>query len=422
MRITSSDNKKIYLWATFSKIIMILSSLISSALINRSLGVELKGEYAYIINLVNIVVPIFSFGIGQTYSTYRRKYGKETLNTFVSLTLVQAAIALAGCIFTIIFKGNYYIWITLLLSSGQILRTNLLYITAVEDIKKRDINNIFYKIIYIIFVIVLFYFKRGSLSAMLSLSIIDEVIIVVGTFYSYKLKPDFKFIKYHNTSLLEIYRLGFISMLMCLMMTLNYNIDIIFLKKMCDSSTVGLYSVGTQLANMLWLIPDAFKDVIVNKTSKEDSIEEIVSVTKFCLYLALIIICGFAVLGKMFIRFVYGEEFVDAFFITLLLFWGTLSMIIYKIIHPLYISKGRQGLVLKILTISVITNIFLNLIAIPRFGKTGAAIASVISYSVCSIIFLSVFCKENNIPMTKFFIIDKNDINRIKFILKKKER
>ena len=422
MENASNNNKKIYLWAGFSKIFIILISVISSALINRSLGVELKGEYAYIINLVSIVVPIISFGIGQTYSTYRRRYGEETLSTFVFLTLIQAIIPLIGCVLTFILKGNYYIWMTLLLSSGQILRTNLLYIAAIEDIKKRDMNNILYKIIYIIFVIVLYYLKRGSLSAMLSLSIIDEIIIVCGTFYSYKLKPNFNSLKKYNISFLEIYRLGFVSMLMYLMMTLNYSIDIIFLKKMCDSGTVGLYSVGTQLANMLWLIPDAFKDVITNKTSKEDSIEEIVYVTKFCLYLALIIIFGFVILGKNFIQIVYGKEFLDAFFVTLLLFFGTSSMIIYKIIHPLYISKGRQGLVLKILTISVIINIFLNVIAIPKLGKIGAAMSSVISYSACSIIFLNVFCKENKVPMAKFFIINKKDINKIKSILKKKER
>lgn len=417
----NEKNKKIYIWAIFSKIFIILITLISSALINRSLGVELKGEYAYIINLVGIIVPIVSFGIGQTYSTYRRKYGEDTLSTFVMLTLIQAGLSLLLFGVAFIAKMNYYIWITLLLASGQILRTNLLYIAAVEDIKKRDINNIIYKIIYIIFVIILYYFKRGSLNAMLSLTIVDELIIIIGTFYNYKLKPNFKFLKKHNISLFKIYRLGFISMLMYLMMTLNYNIDIIFLKNMCDSSVVGLYSVGIQLANMLWLIPDALKDVIVNKTSKEDSIQEIALVTKYCLYLALIIILGFILLGKIFINVVYGNEFEGAFFVTVLLFIGTLSMIIYKIIHPLYISKGRQLLVLNILTISVVINVILNFITIPKLGMTGAAMSSIISYTTCSIIFLNIFCKENDISKKTILFITKEDIKKIKLIVKKKK-
>lgn len=415
------NNTKVYIWAAVSKILIIVISIISSALINRSLGVKLKGEYAYIINIVNILVPIFSFGIGQTYSTYRRKYGEEALGTFVILTLIQAGIALLFFLVTFILKSNYYIWMSLLLSSGQILRTNLLYIAAVEDIKKRDINNIIYKTIYMLFAIALFYLKRGSLNAMLSLSIIDEIIIIFGTFYNYKFKPSIKFMKEYNESPLKIYRLGFISMLMYLMMTLNYNIDIIFLKKMCDSVTVGLYSVGVQLANILWIIPDAFKDVIVNKTSKKDSIEEIINVTKFCLYLAIIIIIGFTIFGKVFIRIVYGKEFINAYLVTLLLFIGTLSMIIYKITHPLYISKGKQGLVLNILTISVFINVVLNFISIPCFGMNGATLASIMSYSICSIIFLVIFCNENRANIIDFFIINHKDVEKIKLFFRKKD-
>ena len=89
----NSENKIIYGIAGISKIIIVFLTLVNSAMINRSLGVTLKGEYAYINNIVSILVPIISFGIGQTYASYRRKYGKKCLNTFVALTLLQAFIS-----------------------------------------------------------------------------------------------------------------------------------------------------------------------------------------------------------------------------------------------------------------------------------------------------------------------------------------
>lgn len=415
----NNEDKKIYITAIVSKIVVVLITFLSSVLINRSLGVELKGEYAYITNLVSIVVPIFSFGIGQTYSTYRRRYGKESLNTFVLLTVFQSAISFVFFLIAYIAKLNYYIWITMLLSTGQILRTNLLYLAAIEDIKKRDFYNIVYKIIYLILLSIIFFFFRGSLNAILFLLIIDEVIIVLGTFYKYKFKLDIKFIKEKGIKLTKIYRLGLVSMLMFLMMTLNYSVDMIFLKKMTNSTVIGLYSVGVQLANMLWLIPDAFKDVIVNKTSKKDSIKEIVFLTKFCLFLSLTIIIGFAIFGRMFIKIAYGQEYVESFIVTLILFIGTMSMIIYKLIHPLYISKGKQVLVLEILTISVIANILLNYIAIPKFGMIGAALSSVVSYGICSLTFLYIFCKEYKVKYSQIFLIKKEDLEHVKKIKKK---
>ena len=65
----NSSNKNVYIVAIMSKILFILMSLGTSALINRSLGVSLKGEYSYIMNIVSIMIVFFAFGMGQTYST-----------------------------------------------------------------------------------------------------------------------------------------------------------------------------------------------------------------------------------------------------------------------------------------------------------------------------------------------------------------
>ena len=118
-------------------------------------------------------------------------------------------------------------------------------------------------------------------------------------------------------------------------------------------------------------------------------------------------------MGKLFINVMYGLEFSNSYFCTIILFVGCLSMIIYKLIHPIYISKGKQSVVVKILFLSVLINIVLNLFLIPYFTIYGAAIASVFSYTTCSFIFLKIFCKEYNINFYEFFIIRKKEIKRI---------
>ena len=336
------SNKSIYRMAAVSKILVIAMTFISSALINRCLGTALKGEYAYINNWVSIIVPILSWGIGQTYSTYKRKCGtKEVLDTFVTLTILQALCAFIIGLITYFIGFNKYVYISFLLSSGSILRTNLLYIAAIEDIKKRDFMNIIYKSIYLFIVTIVFLLNIKSLNLMLILLVVDEAITVIGTFIKYKFKIKFTLSKNKEIRIVKIYKLGFISMLMYLMMTLNYNIDVIFLKNMTTSEIVGIYSVAVQLSNMLWLLPDAFKDVMTFKTSKEDSIKEIVLVTKYCLYLAFIILILFIIGGKLFIYIAYGKEFIDSYGVTAILLFGSLSMVLYKIIHPLYIAKGN---------------------------------------------------------------------------------
>ena len=413
------SNKSIYRMAAVSKILVIAMTFISSALINRCLGTALKGEYAYINNWVSIIVPILSWGIGQTYSTYKRKCGtKEVLDTFVTLTIIQALCAFIIGLITYFIGFNKYVYISFLLSSGSILRTNLLYIAAIEDIKKRDFMNIIYKSIYLFIVTIVFLLNIKSLNLMLILLVVDEAITVIGTFIKYKFKIKFTLSKNKEIRIVKIYKLGFISMLMYLMMTLNYNIDVIFLKNMTTSEIVGIYSVAVQLSNMLWLLPDAFKDVMTFKTSKEDSIKEIVLVTKYCLYLAFIILILFIIGGKLFIYIAYGKEFIDSYSVTAILLFGSLSMVLYKIIHPLYIAKGKQWIILKILFAAAIINVILNILLIPRIGMIGSALASVCSYTTCGYVFLIKFCKEYNVRMKEFFKINKEDIKRIKNLLK----
>ena len=164
---------------------------------------------------------------------------------------------------------------------------------------------------------------------------------------------------------------------------------------------------------MLWLIPDAFKDVLVNKTSRSDPVKEIILVTKYSFYFSIILIIGFAILGEKFIVVMYGKEFVNSYFCTIILFIGCLSMIIYKLIHPIYIAKGKQIVVVIILCISVITNIIANILLIPKYNIYGAAWSSVLSYSLCSIIFLIIFCKDYNVNCSEFFIIRGEEIKKV---------
>lgn len=407
-------NSKLYITAMVSKVLVVFLSLLSSALINRNLGVELKGDYAYICNLESIFIVIFSFGLGQTYSFYHKKYKNKFLNTFITLSFIHALICFGIMIVSILFCNNN-ITLALLVSILATIRTNILYYAAIEDIKKRDILNIFYKFIYTILVIIFFIFFKKNIIAMLILLIIDDLIILIGSFVKYNFRISLKSLLLPTkTEYKKIYLLAFTTMLMLLMMSLNYNVDILLLKKFSTSYSIGIYSVSIQLANMVWLIPDAFKDVLFHKNSKEDSISDIIFSTKFNIYLNLIIILLFIIFGKSFINIIYGSEYLPSYYISILLFIGCISMVIYKMIHPIYISNGKQIIVLTILSISVILNIILNNIFIPRYDIIGAAISSIFSYFVCSIIFLIFFCKDYKIKLSNFFIIKKEDISKLK--------
>ena len=207
-------------------------------------------------------------------------------------------------------------------------------------------------------------------------------------------------------------------MVTLLLTTLNYSIDTIILRNLSSSSSVGLYSIGISLANMLWIIPDAFKDVLMNKTSKEDSIGDIIFSLKSNILISLIITLGFILLGKLFISVVYGSEFIDSYIATVILFFGSISMIFHKIISPLLYSKGYQKKLCVIFLSAVFLNIVMNYILIPKFDIIGAAVASVFSYFLAGISILLIFSKMYKLKIKEIIFINRKELLKIKKIIK----
>ena len=171
--------------------------------------------------------------------------------------------------------------------------------------------------------------------------------------------------------------------------------NILFLSEITKNNVeVGLYGTAVTLGNMLWIVPDAFKDILYNRATKKDNPDEVVVAIICNFIICIVILIGFVILGKWFLNLMYGQEYVAAYPLVLMLFTGTLPMVLYKLIHPIYIANGKTKIVVILLSIAVVSNFVGNILLIPRLEGMGAAIASVISYSICGVAFYFKFTKD----------------------------
>ena len=411
--------KKTYFFSVFSKIMLVIIGLITSALISRGLGVSLKGEYAYLVNLSGIVVIVVTLGVGQVYSYFVRQYGTKYRNIFININYLHFTFLITSFLLFSILKNNIVKNIILLSACGM-FRDNFVYLSTVENIKNRNIMNLISKFIFLINIIIAFFFFKYNLNAFILVLVLDEIIFSLLLIFKYGFFP--KKIEINPSEkkkiIVRIYKMGFISMITLLLTTLNYSIDTIILRNLSSSSSVGLYSIGISLANMLWIIPDAFKDVLMNKTSKEDSIGDIIFSLKSNIIISLIITLGFILLGKLFITIVYGSEFIDSYIATIILFFGSISMIFHKIISPLLYSKGYQKKLCVIFLSAVFLNIVMNYILIPKFDIIGAAVASVFSYFLAGISILLIFSKMYKLKIKEIIFINRKELLKIKKMIK----
>lgn len=385
---------KKYIIAIVCKIIFIMSSLLISIFINRGLGVVLKGKYAYIINIVEMLYIIGSLGLGQTYSTFKRKSAEKDIKTlFVTLSILQGfSFFIIGIFFQRIINFNYGIFICVL-TSLAIVRANLTLIAVIENSIKRNIISTIINLIYLILLLVLYIFNKCSLTTVLIFYGLNEIIRICVYIYVYKLP--IRIIKISFKRVKEVYKLSIQTMILTLLITINYSIDIIMLKNLTTDYNVGIYSIAITFSNMFLLIPDAFKEVLFGDSTKKSFSSNIVFWTiKFSLTISLMILIAFLFLGKFMISILYGNNYIMSYNITLIIFTGSLSMIFFKILQPIYISYGKQKKAIIFLTISGIINIFFNYFLIPRYGYYGAAISTVISYTTCGLLFFYNYLKN----------------------------
>ena len=69
--------------------------------------------------------------------------------------------------------------------------------------------------------------------------------------------------------------------------------------------------------------------------------------------------------------------------------------------------------------VGLVVNVSFNIILIPRMGIVGAAVATSISYTITSIMFIITFLKLTKTSLLNLFIFDKEEIKIIKQFLRK---
>lgn len=384
------DLDKKYWVAALCKILLMLSTFIITIFINRGLGVYNKGNYSYIIHLVEILYVFSSFGVGQTFATYKRKYGEEYRNFFVFLGGFHAIVTLlVGAAIVYLFEIEFGFFIVSL-TSLEVAKIIISMIAVVENSIKRNVILTILNFVYLLVLALLFLGGYSSLYAFLCCYGFIDVVTIIWLLYSYKMIPSVRGITIKEIK--PLYKTGFITMVVMLLISVNYSLDVVMLKNLSTASQVGLFSVGVTFSNMFLLIPDSFKEVLFGDSAKKSFTKEIAfNSIKISFIISFFILFLFVLFGKWAINLFYGVEFDYSYTLTLILFVGSLSMIFFKILQPIYISFGNQNQAALFLGMSAIANFFLNIYLIPKYNATGSAIASAISHTLCGFLFLINF-------------------------------
>ena len=175
-----------YIFSILTKVLIVFLGILSSVFINRYLGPTLKGEYSYILNIINIAVLVLNLGIYQSYPYFKRKYGEIIKSEYFNVVTVQFAIYMIIAIILSVIISNIQLTVILTLTPLMIYAKQLNFIALVEDINLRNKLNIGNQFFYIILLFIIYSFMPTSIFWVFIALYTKDIFIIARLIHKYK--------------------------------------------------------------------------------------------------------------------------------------------------------------------------------------------------------------------------------------------
>ena len=195
---------------------------------------------------------------------------------------------------------------------------------------------------------------------------------------------------------------------------LGYRADVFILSAFKSDAQVALYGVAVMAVERLWMPSQAVGLAVFPRIAEErdDDVRRSITPVLARNTLWLTALCGGALylLGDLAVSILFGSRYHAAVRALNVLIPGVILYAGARVMSNDIAARGRPGINSTLSGISVVINIGLNLVLIPRYGFTGAAWASTISYSAFFFLMLALFCRVARVPVRAATIPTRSDM------------
>ena len=386
-----------------SKILSMVVSFLATIFIARNLGPTNFGQLSYAVSFIGIFSFIASLGIENVlyrdlikYPEQRNKYLGSAFTIKIVAGIVTALITIILAIFYTkddVSKLLIYILSgTFIFNSFQII--NYEFQAKIKS-KYPAIIAFIITIILNILKIGLICYSKGVIYLSLVL-LLESILYAAFYWFAYEQKlsgkvSDWQFDMGVAKNLLhDSWPLIFTSAFV-----LVYSrIDQILIKAFIDAHAVGIYDAAVKIAEVWYFIPGiivtSLFPAIINakKISEGLYYARIKKLALGLVTLSIVIALPVTLLSSFIISIIYGSAYSNGVIILQIYVWACTSMFLGLLIDNYLITENYRKILLFRSFVPMILNVILNLIWIPKYGITGSAYATLISYSFGPLVLL----------------------------------
>lgn len=384
-------------WLFATRIAALGISFFVTTYVVRYLGPANYGNLSYAVSFVSLFSFIAVLGIDQVLYRDLVKFPEKKnvyLGTAFVIKLAAGAVAAVLCVGTAYALSTESLpFLLIAILSGTFIFNSLTIIIyefqADVDSKPLSIAALAVAVTLSLLKIAVVYFDQGVIY--LALILLFESILSVSLYCFARVKKygpmrgAWAFDKKVAASILrDSWPLIFSSAF-----ALIYSrIDQVMIKHFIDTASVGIYDAAVRISEVWYFVPSILVSslfpAIVNAKlhSEEEYNRRLGRFALLLLGLALAVAIPVYFAAHLIIGMLYGEAFLRGVPILQIYIWSGIGTSLALLATNYLITENYRRILFLSYLIATLSNVILNLVFIPRYGITGAAWATFVSYSL----------------------------------------
>jgi O-antigen/teichoic acid export membrane protein len=196
--------------------------------------------------------------------------------------------------------------------------------------------------------------------------------------------------------------------------TLIFRADLLVVNHFRNASEAGVYSLASQMATLLMMLPSVIATLLFPRvTAEQDKTGNTTCVVARHTALVMLFCCLAAVPLSLLLPVVYGSVFSDATTQLLILLPGVFFIGLQSVLVQHFNAMGLPKTVPVFWVVTLVINLIMVFLMVPRYGARGAAWASTISYSLISFLMIGYFLVETRRSVSELFLLRPVEIRSL---------
>jgi polysaccharide transporter, PST family len=388
-------------WLLLDRVLRMTVGFAIGVWIARYLGVEQYGLFSYATAFVYLFSPLVSLGLDNIVvrDLVQQSDAKDTiLGTTFWLRVVGSGVSVGLAIATILVvrpndPGTASL-VAILSIAGLFQSMDVVDLWFQSQVQSQYVvvakSAVFFAIALLKMALILF---QAPLVAFAGAGLLDVGLSAIALAVVYRRRGhSWRRWCWHRQRAKVLLKEGFPLMLSCITIMIYMKIDQIMLGNMVGDQSVGIYTAATRLSEAWYFIPTVIISSVTpsiykaRERSEADYYHSVSRLMRLMNAIAIAIAIPITVFAPTIIQRCYGAAYLQSSTVLVVHIWAAIFVFMGLTTIPCFIVDGLTHLALRRTVLGAAINVGLNLVFIPHYTVTGAAIATVISQAVASYI------------------------------------